>query len=471
MTISLITKEQGESFGYTIAGGIFLAAQPEQGVAAGVLLPSNGNLSESQLESATSLFESYFRLGRAQLSVKVVGIGEEVERAAAFLRRLGFKVQGVAARDHAFDLQFFPEQARVRISKQEKESVEARKIKVMIVDDSKTIHTLLRKIFAQDPTIEIVAGVENPLEAEAAVRQFKPDVITMDIQMPHKDGVSLVRELVPKFSVPIVMISAMSMEDGTAVLDALEAGAIDYIQKPVMEHLQELAPLIVEKIKVAAKVKIKQGRVSSARTVLAKRNLDQSTVVAIGSSTGGIEALKEILIRLPANIPPVVIVQHIPAVFSRAVAERFNSLCKFDVKEAEDNDEVIPNRVLIAPGGTQMQLIKSGGGFRVRIDPSAPPCNRHKPSVDVLFDSVALHAKGNAVGIILTGMGADGARGLRTMRDAGARTLGQDEATCVVYGMPQAAVKQGAVERSLPLQEIAEELLCLLEEKQLKVRK
>ena len=248
-------------------------------------------------------------------------------------------------------------------------------------------------------------------------------------------------------------------------MEALENGAIDYIQKPSYEALDQTAPLIIEKIKIASQVKLKRRNpeVTVARRLDAKA-FDFHTVIAMGSSTGGTEALKEILIRLPESIPPIVIVQHIPAVFSLAFAKRMNELCPFEVKEAEDGDEVISNRVLIAPGGRQMKLDAKTGNLKVTINDGAP-VNRHKPSVDVLFDSAAEILGGNALGVILTGMGTDGARGMLKMKNAGARTVAQDEASCVVFGMPREAIRMGGAMEVKPLLEIPELLVRWLSTK------
>ena len=331
------------------------------------------------------------------------------------------------------------------------------KKRVLIVDDSKTIQEFLKKIFAEDPDIEVVGVANHPGEAEVILARTQVDVMTLDIQMPIMDGVSFLEKLMPVNPMPVVMLTSMSPEDGNHVLKALDLGAVDYIQKPKLSDMVILGPIICEKVKAAAhaqvKKKIKTFTANSRVKATVGHNRAQH-IIAIGASTGGTVALAEVLTALPAEIPPIIIVQHIPPVFSKAFADRLNSLCPFEVKEAEDGDEVLSGRVLIAPGGKQMELTSSGGRLIVSLNDSEP-VNRHKPSVDYLFDSVARISKGKALGIILTGMGADGAKGMLAMKQSGCYTVAQDEKSCVVYGMPKEAVKLGGVEQSADLDRIA----------------
>ncbi len=351
--------------------------------------------------------------------------------------------------------QFFPDEGRLRIEAK-------KKTRVLVVDDSETIRKLLSRVLSEDSELECVGTVELPSLVPEAIERLKPDVITLDIHMPEMDGVTLLKKLLPKYQIPIVMISSLSREDGNYVLEALESGAVDYIQKPSMSELPVLAPMIREKIKNARFAKVfrndssHQGGISLRK--LGSQNVDQSYLIAIGSSTGGTEALKHVLTMLPDQIPPIVIVQHIPAVFSKAFADRMNTLCNFTVKEAEDGDLVVNNHVYIAPGGKQMKLSDNGGVIRVIIDDAAP-VNRHKPSVDYLFDSIAGFSRKKLVAGILTGMGADGAKGLLKLKQNGARTFAQDESSSVVYGMPKEAYKIGAVDKVVHIDLVAETIL------------
>lgn len=332
-----------------------------------------------------------------------------------------------------------------------------KKIKVLIVDDSKTIRDLLFKVLSQDPRMEVVGQAEDPLKAELLLPTAKPDVITLDVHMPRMTGVQWLKTLIPKYKLPVVMITSLELKDGNEVFEAMELGAIDYIQKPSMSDLSSVTPLIREKVASAAFAKVRlpsQRKKIIPTNTLLNSSFDPHLVIAIGSSTGGTEALKEVLTALPKNIPPIVIVQHIPPVFSRAFAERMNSLCPFEVKEAESGDALHSNRVLIAPGGKQMKVKKKTSGLFVEVNDD-PPMTRHKPSVDYLFQSVAESIGKRAMGVILTGMGSDGTNGLMRMKEKGSVTLSQDEESCVVYGMPKSAWESGASQLQVPLEEVA----------------
>jgi len=340
--------------------------------------------------------------------------------------------------------------------------VPSRPRKVLIVDDSRTIRELLQRVLKEDPELQIIGVAGDAREAEAMVRAHRPDVITLDIHMPHMTGVEWLERLLPEHSIPVVMISSLQLQEGNEVFRALELGAVDYIQKPTLGELPTVGPLIREKVKEAAGAKVLRRSSSPQKPRRGfAGELDLRKVLAIGASTGGTEALKEVLQALPEKIPPTVIVQHIPPVFSKAFAERLNSLCPFEVKEAEDGDELKPCRVLIAPGGRQMKVQRSPQGLCVRITDDAP-MSRHKPSVDYLFHSIASVVGKNSVGVILTGMGSDGAQGLLAMKKQGARTIAQDEDSCVVYGMPRVAYEIGAAESVCPLPQIAEQILTTL---------
>lgn len=337
------------------------------------------------------------------------------------------------------------------------------KRKVLIVDDSKSVRDLLCRILEDDLDLQIIGVASNAVEAANIVAKTKPDVITLDIHMPIMTGVQWLEKLLPTNPIPVVMISSLQLQEGNEVFRALELGAVDYIQKPIFSELAHAGPIIREKVKEASHAKVIRHHQTSSKLV-STGVLDMTYVLAIGASTGGIEALKSVICSLPERIPPTVVVQHIPPVFSKTFADRMNQLCLFEVKEAEDKDELRPSRVLIAPGGKQMRVEKSTRGFRVRLTDDSP-VNRHKPSVDYLFNSVASVVGKKSVGVILTGMGNDGAQGLLAMRKKGSHTIGQDEESSVVYGMPRVASQVGAVEQVASLSEIPRYILNFLEVK------
>jgi two-component system chemotaxis response regulator CheB len=348
------------------------------------------------------------------------------------------------------------------LPKQMDRSSKDQKIKILIVDDSETIQKILSKIITSDSSMEVVACISSPTQALDFIKNNTIDVITLDIHMPEMDGVTLLKNYIDKYPIPTVIVSSISMDDGPIVLSALEAGAIDYIQKPSLSEITSLGPVIVDKIKSASTAKVnlrKQEKIKKNKQVINENEYENSLVV-IGSSTGGTEALKEVFMNFPNQIPPVLVVQHIPKHFSKAFANRLNDMFDFIVKEAEDGDEVKKNQILIAPGGNQMKLVKSGSHLRVQIN-NDPPVNRHSPSVDYFFYSVAELSLPNIISVILTGMGADGAKGMLSLKLKGAQTIAQSEETCVVFGMPKEAIRAGAANDVLPLNEIAGRIIEL----------
>lgn len=354
-----------------------------------------------------------------------------------------------------------PKQNVVSINNvQKKQEATNKKIKVMIVDDSKTIRQLLKRVFSQDSEIEVLGEAEDPIQAEKMLEKLKPDVITLDVHMPKMTGVEWLEKLLPTKPIPVVMITSLQLQEGNEVFRALELGAVDYIQKPVANELKEVSIVIREKIKTAANAKVRFSDKKSSINLILNQSVQYKPglVLAIGASTGGTEALRELFLGMPASIPPTIVVQHIPPVFSKAFADRLNSLCAFEVKEAINGDALLKDRVLIAPGGKQMKLVKRASGLVVEINDDLP-MNRHKPSVDYLFHSVAEFVGKKAIGVILTGMGADGAKGLLNMREKGARTLSQDESTSIVYGMPKVAWEIGASEEVAKLEHIAKKIV------------
>jgi len=337
-----------------------------------------------------------------------------------------------------------------------------RKIRVLVVDDSLLFREKISKGIAQDAAIEVVATASDPYAARDRIIEFKPDVMTLDVEMPRMNGIEFLKRLMPQYPIPVVVVSAASQN----VFDALNAGAVDFVTKPDLSSQKGFDFLINEliiKIKIASTAKVghwkKEYTVSKA--VGSLNSGASNKIIAIGASTGGTEAIFNLLKLLPRDIPGTVIVQHMPPVFTRMYAERLNNSCVMEVREAKNGDRVCPGTVLIAPGDYHMTLKKSGTGYIVECV-KGEKVSGHCPSVDVLFNSVAQVAGKNAVGIILTGMGRDGASGLLAMRQKGARTLGQDEKSCVVYGMPKVAFEIGAVEKQASLEAMPQLVYSML---------
>lgn len=342
------------------------------------------------------------------------------------------------------------------------------KIKVLVVDDSILFRNFLVKVLSSDPNIQVVAQVADAYEARDAIIKYRPDVMTLDVELPRMSGIEFLRKLMPQYPLPVVMISSLN----DAVFDALEAGAVDFIHKPANMDRTKLNTFIqqefVTKVKIASTVKVagmKKADSSDFMNVSSTLSPEaRNKIVAIGASTGGTEAIYEVVKNFKRDIPGVVIVQHMPPGFTKMYADRLNNQCEVAVKEAENGDRVLPGQILIAPGDRQMKLLKIGGNYQVEVK-GTERVSGHCPSVDYLFHSVAKAAGKNAVGVILTGMGADGAKGLLEMRKAGAITIGEDEASCVVYGMPKVAYDIGAVQYQTSLTAIAGKVYSALNNK------
>jgi two-component system chemotaxis response regulator CheB len=344
-----------------------------------------------------------------------------------------------------------------------------KKIRVLTVDDSALMRQVLAALLGRDPGIEVIGAAPDPYIAREKIKALNPDVLTLDVEMPKMDGLTFLEKLMRGHPMPVVMVSSLTEVGCQTTLRALELGAVDFIAKPkidLREGMEEVAQDLLDKVKAAAIAQVRGPRAVGAgdqrspgsplslgapSTAMIKTT---DTIIAIGASTGGTEAVKEVLERLPPNTPPILITQHMPERFTKTWADRLNSLCRIAVKEAEDGDSVLPGHALIAPGGYHMTLVRSGARYTVQIN-QEPPVNRHRPSVDVMFASVARDAGANAVGVILTGMGGDGAKELLAMKQAGAFTIAQDEASCIVFGMPKEAIKLGGVDQVLPLADIA----------------
>lgn len=350
------------------------------------------------------------------------------------------------------------------------------KIKVLVVDDSAVVRQTMVDIINSDPQLVVIATAPDPIVAAERLRHEIPDVITLDVEMPRMDGLTFLQKLMSQHPIPVVMCSSLADTGSETALKALEYGAVEIIAKPRMgtkQFLEESRVRICDTIKAAAQARVRHITLRS-REVAPKLTADvilekpgskamiQTTekVVVVGASTGGTEALRSFLEVLPEDTPGIVIVQHMPEGFTRAFSQRLDGICKVTVKEAENNDSVVRGRALIAPGNHHLLLKRSGARYYVEIK-DGPLVSRHRPSVDVLFRSAARYAGKNAVGVIMTGMGDDGARGMKEMHDAGAKTIAQDETSCVVFGMPCEAIKHGGVDTVIPLEKIAGEVLRL----------
>lgn len=336
-------------------------------------------------------------------------------------------------------------------------------VKVLIVDDSAVIRQLLSMLLSADPEIEVVGTAGDPYIARDRIKALNPDVVTLDVEMPNMDGITFLRKIMALRPMPVIMISTLTQAGAETTLEALEIGAVDFIAKPTTDvalGLTELAGELQAKVKSVARARVGVHRVpATARPPRRARPVSSTEkIIAVGASTGGVEALKTLLMDMPAECPPILITQHMPPRFTAAFAERLNRECPMTVSEATHNEAVEPNHAYIAPGSHHLELVRSSGHYRCHLG-DGPTVSGHRPSVDVLFQSVARIAGKASVGVILTGMGKDGANGLLEMRSAGATTLGQDEASSLIYGMPRAAFERGAVMRQYPLSHMADAIL------------
>jgi two-component system, chemotaxis family, protein-glutamate methylesterase/glutaminase len=343
-------------------------------------------------------------------------------------------------------------------------SVTKPRSKVLIVDDSALVRKILTELLSSDPSLEVVGTAGDAFIARQKIKELNPDVLTLDVEMPKMDGITFLKNLMRLRPMPVVMVSSLTQSGAEVTLDALAIGAVDYLSKPKIDvavKLHEYRDELIAKVKAAAAARVRPLTTQTAAVTPAKaaptatRHLQTTDrIIAIGASTGGTEAIKEVLMGLPPDTPGVLITQHIPKAFSTPFARRMDACCQMNVCEAEDGQQVLPGHVYIAPGDKHLQLVRDGARYICRLD-DGPLVNHHKPSVDVLFRSVAAQAGRNAIGVILTGMGKDGAAGLKEMRDLGCVTIAQDEATSVVWGMPGEAVAVGAACHVLPLGAIA----------------
>jgi two-component system chemotaxis response regulator CheB len=348
-----------------------------------------------------------------------------------------------------------------------------KRIRVLIIDDSALVRNILEQGLGMDPGIEVVGAAADPYIARDMILKHRPDVLTLDVEMPRMDGVEFLKKLMPQYPLPVVMVSALTQRGKQITLDALEAGAVDFVSKPSTDVARGLNAMMMElrtKVKIACTANVSHWKHTKGTSAVGRlpetKALAESTdkVIAIGASTGGTEAIKNVITRFPATTAGVVIVQHMPAGFTKMFAERMNTLCAMEAKEAQDGDRVMQGRILIAPGDFHMTVKRSGGIYQVNCKPGEKVCG-HCPSVEVLMNSVAKHVGANAIGVMLTGMGHDGADAMVAMRRAGARTLAQDEKTSIVFGMPKEAYERGGAERLVPLDNIAPAVIDLITKK------
>ena len=341
-------------------------------------------------------------------------------------------------------------------------------IKVLGIDDSALIRRLMTEIINAQPDMKVVATAADPYAARELIKTHNPDVLTLDVEMPKMDGLDFLEKLMRLRPMPVVMVSTLTERGSDVTMRALELGAVDFIAKPKLEiakGMTEAAEALVERIRTAAKARIRTSASPAASTsppaAVRNRRVSTEKLIIVGASTGGTEALREFLTQLPPDSPAVLITQHMPAGFTAAFARRLNGLCRITVKEAEHNERILPGHAYIAPGSHHLLVRRSGANYVTALS-DAPPVNRHKPSVEMLFRSAAQEVGPNAVGIIMTGMGKDGAQAMLEIKEAGAYNIAQDEATCVVYGMPREAVALGAVHEVVPLHQIAERVFAHL---------
>ncbi|QYY29642.1 chemotaxis response regulator protein-glutamate methylesterase [Cupriavidus pinatubonensis] len=344
----------------------------------------------------------------------------------------------------------------------------AAKIKVLCVDDSALIRSLMTEIINSQPDMEVVGTAPDPLVAREMIKQLNPDVLTLDVEMPRMDGLDFLERLMRLRPMPVLMVSSLTERGSEITMRALELGAVDFVTKPklgIRDGLMEYTDTIADKIRAASRARVRQAPQAASGTpatpMLRSPLLSTEKLIILGASTGGTEAIKDFLMPLPPDSPAVLIVQHMPAGFTRSFAQRLDGLCRITVKEAQHGERVLPGYAYIAPGDSHLRLARSGANYVAHLSQEAP-VNRHRPSVDVLFDSAAEHGGKNVIGVILTGMGKDGAKGMLRMREAGAYNLAQDESTCIVFGMPKEAIAAGGVHEVVPLHSMTQRVMARL---------
>lgn len=471
--IKFITSEESDKHYFKIHQDVFISFHLIGSDSIAYILKSS-DCNEKQVDIVIKAAIGLLSKSSKDFHCKVVGKKKNIDLVSASLESNQIVNYKNVVREDEFEIIFLPKSGDVKLAKEASPKVieskigpvekeVARKIKVMVIDDSKTIRVLLSKIFNSSPLIEVVAAVENPLEAEELIKKHRPDVITLDIHMPGMNGVELIKRYYPIYPIPTIMITSVNIKEGPLVFEALEIGAFDYIQKPKMEEIKEVSGTLIEKVISAAESKKKKKKEPEEISIPRRDvgNFGENTLIVLGASTGGTNAIKAVLEKFPSKVPPILIVQHIPPVFSRAFAERLNGLLPFKVTEAKNGDVIENNHVYIAEGGRQMRIKEVGDILKIELTDD-PPVNRFKPSVDYLFDSAkSLVSKKNLVGVLLTGMGKDGANGLLKLKQAGARTIAQDEESSVVFGMPREAIRLGGAEVVSHLDDVASDVARL----------
>lgn len=342
------------------------------------------------------------------------------------------------------------------------------KIRVLVVDDSAVVRRVFSEELSREGDIDVVGAAPDPYVARDMIVRLKPDVVTLDIEMPRMDGITFLRKLMKYFPLPVIIVSSLTTEGGVLAMEAMDIGAVDVISKPGTAYsVGDMSVQLAEKIRGAARVNVvqraqaAQGRAATAAPQQLALTRSTNKIIAIGASTGGTEAIKEVLTKFPPTTPGIVIVQHMPANFTTSFAQRLDSLCQIRVKEAEDGDAIVPGTALLAPGNFHMVMRRSGARYYVNVKNGPLVCHQ-RPAADVLFNSVAAYGGANAVGVLLTGMGKDGAQGLLKMKEAGAKTIAQDEKSCVVFGMPKAAIDIGAADKVVALSDVSQAIFDML---------
>ncbi len=426
---------------------------------------SIANFSSLLLEHVPSI-----KSPQSQFTVKMVTDEDDGSELRKVFSKLNIKnIKNISRQEIGSEIYFYSIDGRLRaeraprIPKKEVEPSTAPKIRVLCIDDSPTIHRLLGHIFEAASDVEVVGTVLDPLLTEEAILKHRPDLLTVDIHMDGLNGVELLKKILPRFPIPSLLVTSLSINDGPLVIEGLQSGAVDHIQKPTVENIDQFADEIIAKVRSAAASRVRVPNKDAKKRRFANTSLDPRGLIAIGASTGGTEALASLLSELPAQIPPIFIVQHIPEQFSKAFASRLNDICAFEVMEARDGLRVHSGCVYVAPGGKHMKVLKNHLG-QLSIEVSdGQPVNRHKPSVDVLFRSLAgIAPEGKSIALLLTGMGSDGAQGLLDLKNSGVLTIAQDAESCVVYGMPKVAKELGAAMEVLALEDMSKAIVGYL---------